>query len=557
MKYKDTGRDNSRLQALRELLIRCEDQALAAEEPDMTVVEECNALLDALEQGNCRPNKRRMRRELHQLKKEIRRRTLQHQEADTFADEGFAAPKEPMPAYRIWMRAAACMLLVVLLPLSILFLRSQYRRMETVPSDTPSVSSTATETGSVLYDGSVMCLRGNIVAQYPDLASCMEYEAPGVYYPTLLPGGCVLTAVRIHEQDMYTEIRFEYSDARYRMDVLCPSEPREDTERDRQAEMVDAGYTAISLAGRNETYRYDAYEKTDGDGYSLMLYLDDDIRYELVMPDAATAQALFRSMRNAEADHVHCWISVLISVPTTGDETKRKVQKSCSICESEEQEETHEHEWTYSCSFVYPDIVVIQKTCDVCLECEDLAKEKHVNEETDPDRLALWIEQEERDLAWIAAHLDADWPEDTNRIALRSVLGREYAAHLEWLIDAKRRLVQLRVEDVSAHEWEIEDQSYVTIQGDWIQDAVRWECTDCGMTFMSDTLRDVGEIDDRTTLENLISNAYTEIALLDRYIDTDENNSDDRAQYAQRRDAALKEWIQDAEKRLRALYEGG
>ena len=461
MKYNSESRDDRRTDALRELLIRRADTELMSDDPDMTVIDECNALLEALEQGAYQPDRRRMRQEQKRLKNEIRIRLAERRNAELQTDsdpgEYVSAEIVPMPAFRAWLGAAACVLFLLILPLSVMLLRGQNPGAAAMTSDVLSASDAVTETAPMLYDGTVMCLRGNIAAQYSDLASCMKYEEPQVYYPTLFPEGVVPMTVRIFDEEDGMALRLEFSDPRYLITVFCPSPLNIDPTDGEQPETD--GYTVFPLTGASSEAVFYAYEKTGEDGYSLKLCLDNQSWYELKAPNAAAAQAMFFSMRSAESDHVHCWFSMVINVPVEGsrDQMERKVKKYCPICKERQDgiaavvpDGEHNHNYCFVCE---PYLSVtgeikfeVVRQCSFCGDFDDDVP-SHISgfDETDPDILADVIRMKEEEILWIITQRTSEnliEPDTEYEQSLAQSLDEARAACQEWIREAEARIAE-------------------------------------------------------------------------------------------------------------------
>jgi len=113
MKIKTNQKNEAARNALRNVLIQKIDAALEANAPDMEYVDLCTKLLDALEQGSCQPRGRRMRQELARIAQEI----------DYIPQAHTMVQTKPMSVRRVLVGAAAVVLCLLLLPISVMLLR--------------------------------------------------------------------------------------------------------------------------------------------------------------------------------------------------------------------------------------------------------------------------------------------------------------------------------------------------------------------------------------------------------------------------------------------------
>ncbi|MBQ7298649.1 MAG: hypothetical protein IJW77_02295 [Clostridia bacterium] len=445
---KQHNRDQTEDKAvLRALLMRRMDEELSTAVPDMAVVDECSALLDALEDGTLEPDRRRMKKELKKLRRHMRDRMTA---AASAADEPLLVG-QPVRTMRIWQRAAVCMLALLLLPCAVLFLRAWMPAWMpgtgTQTKETADMTTVGTDDILRLYDGSVTCMRGSVVSTYSDLDACMAYELPDIYYPSALPDGVVLPIIRIvGEEEDGLDIRFEFSDPRYRLQVTAQNYIIRH-EGDTYLHPID-GYLYTPILSPIAGESYIAFEKTDDGLYSLMICPErDDIWYTLTAPDAASAYRLFDTMRSAESDHVHL-VEEQIVAHWLDDANTRKLDiiRVCTICnaqtESEEALSACGHIWELVYDYYY-DIqgvlrVAFRRQCEQCSACADSVFDTPYAELAAADRttLAALIEEGEKELVMLFVLSEkTNDPTFVTAYADQSVRGKE------WLAEAKRYMM--------------------------------------------------------------------------------------------------------------------
>ena len=171
------------------------DRELDKPEPDMDFIEECNSLLDAMEQGKYEPDPAVKRKELQKLYK-------------AYHDFG-SADRKITAGYKMkWSRivAAACIcLLVITLPLATV----------AVTGDTPQVI--LNKLGEVIYnwkigeavevDGLVFTRYG-VPRQYDTVEECLRTEELDIYYPGWLPEGVDIEELLVYNADGCEHVAF-------------------------------------------------------------------------------------------------------------------------------------------------------------------------------------------------------------------------------------------------------------------------------------------------------------------------------------------------------------
>ena len=171
------------------------DRELDKPEPDVDFIEECNSLLDAVEQGRYAPDPAVKRKELQKLYK-------------AYHDFG-SADRKITAGYKMkWSRivAAACIcLLVITLPLATV----------AVTGDTPQ--AILNKLGEAIYnwkigeavevDGLVFTRYG-VPRQYDTVEECLRTEELDIYYPGWLPEGVDIEELLVYDADGCEQVAF-------------------------------------------------------------------------------------------------------------------------------------------------------------------------------------------------------------------------------------------------------------------------------------------------------------------------------------------------------------
>jgi len=319
MKIKTNQKNEAARNALRNVLIQKIDAALEANAPDMEYVDLCTKLLDALEQGSCQPRGRRMRQELARIAQEI----------DYIPQAHTMVQTKPMSVRRVLVGAAAVVLCLLLLPISVMLLRGGNPTLS--GQETTEASSVTAETA-----GGVTFLRGNRVSQYDSLADCLDQEMSEVYYPAEFPADMQPESVTVTdaEDGIHTEIRFR--DSRYSISIRPWTLSWKDTAMKNGCQEIDAG----SIMGNDAYWTMCAFRKSDDDGFYLTVHTDSNEPnvYEFRVADEETAYSLLVSMRRADTDHIHALHSQMHIVKEDG-KLVEKVQKFCPLCPSDDRTE--------------------------------------------------------------------------------------------------------------------------------------------------------------------------------------------------------------------------
>ena len=318
MKIKTNQKNEAARNALRNVLIQKIDAALEANAPDMEYVDLCTKLLDALEQGSCQPRGRRMRQELARIAQEI----------DYIPQAHTMVLTKPMTVRRVLVGAAAVVLCLLLLPISVMLLRGGNPTLS--GQETTEASSVTAETAEpAVTAGCVTFLRGNRVAQYDSLADCLDLEMPEVYYPAEFPADMQPESVTVTdaEDGIHTEIRFR--DSRYSITIRPWTLSWKDTAMKNGCQEI----AVRSIMGSDAYWTMRAFRKSDDDGFYLKVHTDsnDPNIYEFRVADEETAYSLLVSMRRADTDHIHAWNYEIVNDILDG-KNKKVIQKYCSLC---------------------------------------------------------------------------------------------------------------------------------------------------------------------------------------------------------------------------------
>lgn len=230
------------------------DRELDKPEPDMDFIEECNSLLDAMEQGKYEPDPAVKRKELQKLYK-------------AYHDFG-AADRKITAGYKMkWSRivAAACIcLLMITLPLATV----------AVTGDTPQ--AILNKLGEAIYnwkigeavevDGLVFTRYGE-PRQYDTVEECLRTEELDIYYPGWLPEGVDIEELVVYNADGCEHVSFVMNTEALTYSVRI-------SETMGISEQVKKDYSILQVNGITVYYadldnRYGAQFEIDGNTYHM------------------------------------------------------------------------------------------------------------------------------------------------------------------------------------------------------------------------------------------------------------------------------------------------
>lgn len=371
MKKNKIYENEEQRQAMRQVLIQKIDAALDAKEPDMDTIDLCRALLDALEHGSCQPSGRRMQRELARLAEEI----------DYIPKANAIVTVKPMTVRRALVGVLAACVCLLLIPMSVMLLRSGSQGMT---GDTPSMATeedTVTTEAVEVFDG-VTFLRGDRIAQYDSLAACLDQEMPELYYPAVFPDDMKPTSVTVTENGEEVCTTISFGDTPYSISIFP-------WYSEKNAAAKENGYEKGFLQSWIDDTSFLLLEATgayEGDIYRLSVHMDYDHVYEFRTANEETACAMVGSLCRADTDHIHAWESYIIEIPSEEDPlaSERHVWKECSICGTVEStlptdfeptwkksaETDHVHEWENIMVTVEENGKQRQKVQRICHLCE-------------------------------------------------------------------------------------------------------------------------------------------------------------------------------------------